>query len=76
MTLDTMEVEDDEHDTLFTKYSIETVYSSYVAATNRVRQYSKFVELLKRDEAAWKQRAERACCLLPDYKPKGWLPWD
>lgn len=69
MALDGIETPADEQDALFTKLCIETVYSSYLAAQNRVRQYTQFLMLLKREEDAWAQRASRACCLMPDYKP-------
>ncbi|KAG1860357.1 hypothetical protein F4604DRAFT_1930262 [Suillus subluteus] len=41
-------------------YSIDTVHSSHLAARNRVRQYTQFVALLKRDEDAWAQRLQEA----------------
>ncbi|KAG1785768.1 uncharacterized protein HD556DRAFT_1314034 [Suillus plorans] len=69
MALDGIKTEADKQDTLFTKLCIETVHSSYLAAQNRVRQYTQFLTLLKREEDAWAQRASRACYLMPDYKP-------
>ncbi|KAG2115733.1 uncharacterized protein F5147DRAFT_769153 [Suillus discolor] len=69
MVLDGIETEADEQDALFTKLCIETVHSSYLAVQNHVRQYTQFLTLLKCEEDAWAQRASRACCLMPDYKP-------
>jgi hypothetical protein len=73
MALDGIDIEDDEQDTLFTKYSIDSVYSSYLAAQSRVRQYTQLLLLLKREEDAWAQRVMKANCLMPEYKPMGWV---
>lgn len=73
MALDGIDIEDDEQDTLFTKYSIDSVYSSYLVAQSRVRQYTQLLLLLKREEDAWAQRVTKANCLMPEYKPMGWV---
>ncbi|KAG1845734.1 hypothetical protein DFJ58DRAFT_730796 [Suillus subalutaceus] len=73
MALDRIETDDDEQDNLFTMYSIDSVYSSYLAARNRVHQYTKLLMLLKRKEDAWAQRAVKASYLMPEYKPAGWI---
>ncbi|KAG1771030.1 hypothetical protein EDD22DRAFT_1047589 [Suillus occidentalis] len=70
MSLDGIDMEDDEQDMLFVKYSVDTVYSSYLAARNRVRQYTQLLALLKREEAAWLQRVEKSKEALPGYKPQ------
>ncbi|KAG1798708.1 hypothetical protein EV424DRAFT_1546229 [Suillus variegatus] len=73
MALDGIDVEDDEQDTIFTKLSIDSVYSSYLAARTRVRQYTQLLLLLKHEEDAWAQRVTKASCLMPEYKPVGWV---
>ncbi|KAG2130508.1 hypothetical protein BD769DRAFT_1666804 [Suillus cothurnatus] len=69
MSLDGIDVEDDDQDRLFTKFSIDTVYSSYLASRYRVRQYTQLLMLLKREEDAWAQRVKHASRLMPDYIP-------
>lgn len=70
MSLDGIDMEDDEQDALFAKYSVDTVYLSYLAAWNRVRQYTQLLALLKREETAWLQRVEKAKYAVPGYKPE------
>lgn len=70
MSLDGIDIVNDEQDTLFAKYSVDTVYCSYFAARNRVRQYTQLLALLKREENAWLQRVEKAKYALPGYKPQ------
>ncbi|KIK31931.1 hypothetical protein CY34DRAFT_111177, partial [Suillus luteus UH-Slu-Lm8-n1] len=60
MSLDGIDMEDDEQDVLFAKYSVDSVYLSYMAARNRVRQYTQLLALLKCEEDAWLQRVEKA----------------
>ncbi|KAG1721912.1 hypothetical protein EDB19DRAFT_1916991 [Suillus lakei] len=60
MSLDGIDMLNDEQDRLFTMYSIDMVHSSYTAAKNRVHQYIQFVVLLKHDEDAWAQRLQEA----------------
>jgi hypothetical protein len=69
MSLDGIDMEDDEQDVLFAKYSVDSVYLSYMAARNRVRQYTQLLTLLKREESAWLQRVEKAKYVVPGYKP-------
>ncbi|KAG1791055.1 uncharacterized protein HD556DRAFT_1310159 [Suillus plorans] len=69
MMLDGIELEDDEQDSLFTKFSIDTVYSSYLASRYRVRQYTHLLMLLKHEEEAWAQRVKSASRLMPEYVP-------
>jgi hypothetical protein len=70
MSLDGIDMEEDEEDMLFAKYSVDTVYLSYLAARNRVRQYTQLLALLKREEDAWLQRVEKAKYAVPGYKPE------
>ncbi|KAG2746929.1 hypothetical protein P692DRAFT_20875615 [Suillus brevipes Sb2] len=70
MSLDGIDMEDDEQDALFAKYSVDTVYLSYLAARNQVRQYTQLLALLKREENAWLQRVEKAKYAVPGYKPE------
>ncbi|KAG1770727.1 hypothetical protein EDD22DRAFT_43374 [Suillus occidentalis] len=58
LSLDGIEMINNEQDDLFAMYSIDTVYSSYLAAKSRVRQYTQFVVLLKRSEEAWAQKLQ------------------
>ncbi|KAG2053733.1 hypothetical protein BDR06DRAFT_972034 [Suillus hirtellus] len=39
-------------------YSIDMVYSSYLAAQSQVRQYTQFVVILQHSECAWAQRIQ------------------
>jgi hypothetical protein len=70
MALDGIDLEEDEEDRLFTQLSVDTVYASYAAAQNRVRQYSQLLRLLKREEDLWAQRVEKARYVLPGYKSR------
>jgi hypothetical protein len=70
MSLDGINMEDDEQDVLFAKYSVDSVYLSYMAARNRVRQYTQLLALLKREEHAWLQRVQKAKYAVPGYKPQ------
>ncbi|KAG2109000.1 uncharacterized protein F5147DRAFT_773336 [Suillus discolor] len=46
--LDEVDIQDDEHaNELFTRYTIDTVYASYAAAQNRVRQYTQLLQILQ-----------------------------
>jgi len=69
MMLDGIDVEDDDQDRLFIKFSIDTVCSSYLASRYRVRQYTQLLMILKREEDAWAQRVKKASLLMPDYTP-------
>jgi hypothetical protein len=69
MELDAIDLEEDVQDMLFTQYSIDSVYSNYVASQYRVRQYTHFLSILKREEEAWAQRVEKAKDLMPNYQP-------
>lgn len=73
MGLDGIDLEEDDHDRLFVQLSIDTVYASYTAAQNRVRQYTQLLLLLKREEDLWAQRVEKARDVLPEYKSR-WSP--
>jgi hypothetical protein len=52
--------------------SVDNVYANYAAAQNRVRQYTQLLTLLKRGEALWAQRVEKAKFVMPEYKSR----WD
>ncbi|KAG1734557.1 hypothetical protein EDD22DRAFT_960060 [Suillus occidentalis] len=69
MELDAIDLEEDVQDVLFTQYSIDSVYLNYVASQYRVRQYTHFLAILKREEEAWAQRVEKAKDLMPNYQP-------
>ncbi|KAG1789330.1 hypothetical protein EV424DRAFT_1550262 [Suillus variegatus] len=73
MALDGINIEDNEQDTLFTKLSIDSMYSSYLAARTHVRQYTQLLLLLKHEEDAWAQRVTKASCLMLEYKSVGWV---
>jgi hypothetical protein len=73
MSLDGINTGNDEQDPQFIKYSIDSVHSSYLAAQTRVRQYTQFLTLLKREEDVWAQKVTRARRLMPEYEPAGWL---
>jgi hypothetical protein len=65
MALDGIDLEEDDEDRLFTQLSVDTVFASYAAAQNRVRQYTQLLRLLKREETLWAQRVERARYVMP-----------
>jgi hypothetical protein len=69
MELNTIDLEEDAQDVQFTKYSIDLVYSSYLASQFRVHQYTHFLMILKHEEDAWAQKVEKVMDLMPDYKP-------
>jgi hypothetical protein len=69
MGLNAVDLDDEGSDTLFTQYSIDSVYLSYLASQYRVRQYTHFLTILKREENAWAERVEKAMDLMPDYTP-------
>jgi hypothetical protein len=75
MGLDGVDLEDEAEDSLFTKYSIDTVYSSYLTSRYRVRQYTHFLAILKREEHAWAQKVKKASRLMPDYNPTMTIDW-
>ncbi|KAG1896064.1 uncharacterized protein F5891DRAFT_1193506 [Suillus fuscotomentosus] len=60
MSLDRLDRDEDDQDQLFIQLSVDTVYASYVAARNRVQQYTQLLILLKREEDLWAQRVEKA----------------
>jgi hypothetical protein len=70
MTLDGIEPDEDDQDLLFIQLSVDTVYASYAAAQNRVRQYTQLLTLLKREEDLWAERVEKAKYVLPEYKSR------
>jgi hypothetical protein len=70
MSLDVVNSEDDRQDLLFAQLSVDTVYASYAAAQNRVRQYTQLLALLKREEELWAQKVEKARLVLPEYKSR------
>ncbi|KAG2749339.1 hypothetical protein P692DRAFT_20778631 [Suillus brevipes Sb2] len=74
MTFDEVDIEDDEHaNELFTRYTIDTVYASYAAALNRVRQYTQLLQILQREADDWASKVEKAKHVMPEYTPVGWL---
>ncbi|KAG1770766.1 hypothetical protein EDD22DRAFT_843114 [Suillus occidentalis] len=73
MALDGIDLDDDDQDLLFIQYSLDTVYASYAAAQNRVRQYTQLLTLLKREEDMWAERVEKAKYVLPEYRSR-WVP--
>jgi hypothetical protein len=73
MSLDGLDRDEDDQDRLFIQLSVDTVYASYVAARNRVQQYTQLLILLKREEDLWAQRVEKARVVLPEYNTR-WVP--
>ncbi|KAG1850823.1 hypothetical protein DFJ58DRAFT_842322 [Suillus subalutaceus] len=73
MDLDGIDLAEDDEDRMFAQLSVDTVYASYAAAQNRVRQYTQLLMLLKREEELWAQRVEKARYVLPEYKSR-WMP--
>jgi hypothetical protein len=61
-------VEDDEQDILLA-HTLETVLANLTAAQYRVRQYTHFLKILKREEDAWAQSFQKASCMMPSYEP-------
>ncbi|KAG2739246.1 hypothetical protein P692DRAFT_20756384, partial [Suillus brevipes Sb2] len=75
VTLDGIEPDEDDQDLLFIQLSVDTVYASYAAAHNRVRQYTQLLTLLKHaslysEENLWAERVEKAKYVLPEYKSR------
>ncbi|KIK31870.1 hypothetical protein CY34DRAFT_19486 [Suillus luteus UH-Slu-Lm8-n1] len=68
LSLDAVDISDDEQDKLFAMYSIDTVHSSYLASKSRVRLYTQFVSLLKRTEEAWSKRLQETGCVALEQK--------
>jgi hypothetical protein len=68
LSLDTVDISDDEQDRLFAMYSVDTVHSSYLASKSRVRLYTQFLALLKRTEDAWAKRLQEAGCVMLEQK--------
>ncbi|KAG1736181.1 hypothetical protein EDD22DRAFT_852293 [Suillus occidentalis] len=60
MDLDGIDLPEDDEDRLFTQLSVDTVYASYAAAQNCVRQYTQLLMLLKWEEELWVERVEKA----------------
>ncbi|KAG2739891.1 hypothetical protein P692DRAFT_20342071 [Suillus brevipes Sb2] len=74
MTFDEVDIEEDEHaNELFTRYTIDTVYASYAAAQNRLRQYTQLLQILQREVDDWASKVEKAKHVMPEYMPVGWL---
>jgi hypothetical protein len=66
LSLNRIDLIDDEQDKLFTMYSIDTVHTSYLAAKSQVRQYTYLVMLLKHAEDSWAQRLQEAGYVVMD----------
>jgi hypothetical protein len=74
MTFDEVDIENDEQaNDLFTRYAIDTVYASFAAADNRVRQYTQLLQILQRERDDWAMKIEKARSVMPEYRPVGWL---
>lgn len=74
MSFDEVDIEeDDQANELFTRYAIDTVYASFAAADNRVRQYTQLLQILQRERDDWAMKIEKACNVMPEYRPVGWL---
>ncbi|KAG1905075.1 uncharacterized protein F5891DRAFT_976635 [Suillus fuscotomentosus] len=69
MSLDDIELNEDDQDRLFTEYTINTVHASYAAAQSRVQQYTQLLTLLRCKEDEWARKVEKAKNILPHYKP-------
>lgn len=59
---------EDEQDILLA-HTLETVFANLTAAQYRVRQYTHFLKILKREEDAWAQSFQKASCMMPTYEP-------
>ncbi|KAG1883547.1 uncharacterized protein F5891DRAFT_1203244 [Suillus fuscotomentosus] len=70
MTLDGIDLEEDEEDRFFTQLTVDTVFASHAAAKNCVRQYTQLLRLLRREEVLWAERVAKAQFALPGYKPR------
>jgi hypothetical protein len=68
LSLDAIDIGDDEQDRLFAMYSIDTVHSSYMASKSRVRLYTQFLSLLKRTEEVWSKRLQEAGCVALEQR--------
>lgn len=74
MSFDEVDIEeDDQANELFTRYAIDTVYASFAAADNRVRQYTQLLQILQRERDDWAMKIEKARNVMPEYRPVGWL---
>ncbi|KAG1728215.1 hypothetical protein EDB19DRAFT_1832814 [Suillus lakei] len=69
MSLDGIAMSQDEQDMLFTQYTVDMVISSYLAAQNRVRQYTQLLKLLRHEEDEWAEKVLKASHVMPDYQP-------
>ncbi|KAG2738249.1 hypothetical protein P692DRAFT_20882841 [Suillus brevipes Sb2] len=70
MTFDEVDIEEDDNaNELFTRYTIDTVYASYAAAQNRVRQYTQLLHILQREADDWASKIEKAKNVMPEYRP-------
>ncbi|KAG2109694.1 uncharacterized protein F5147DRAFT_652284 [Suillus discolor] len=68
VSLDEIEGQVDEQDVLLVN-TVHTVFANYAAAQCRVRQYTHFLTILKREEDAWLQRFQKACSVMLGYEP-------
>jgi len=74
MSLDEVDIEeDDQANELFTRYTIDTVYASFAAAENRVRQYTQLLHILRWERDDWALKIEKAHNVMLEYRPVGWL---
>ncbi|KAG1717532.1 uncharacterized protein EDB91DRAFT_1090887 [Suillus paluster] len=70
MSLDDVDIEEDDQNLLFTQYTIETVQASHLAAQTCVKQYAKLLQLLQREADEWGRRVEKASLVLPNFKSR------
>ncbi|KAG1893759.1 uncharacterized protein F5891DRAFT_985577 [Suillus fuscotomentosus] len=68
VSLDEIQGQVDEQDVLLAN-TIHMVFANYAAAQCRVRQYTHFLMILRREEDTWLQRFQKACSVMPGYEP-------
>jgi hypothetical protein len=74
LSIDDVEVDANEQfNSIFTQCTVDTIFSSYATAQNRVHQQSQVLHMLQREADEWAQKAEKAIGLIPEYQPIGWL---
>jgi division protein CdvB (Snf7/Vps24/ESCRT-III family) len=74
LSIDDVECDvNEQFNNIFTQYTIDTIFSSYAAAQNRVHQQSAVLHMLQREADEWAQKVQKAIEVLPEYQPIGWL---
>jgi len=72
LSIDNVEVDvNEQFDRAYSHYTIDTIFSSYAAAQNRVLQQSEVLHLLQREADEWAKKVQKAIDLMPEYQPSG-----